>query len=139
MGHRVGSKLCPLCHKHEDHEHVLWHCFFSAFSFDTVRKAFGVVQREGGGIEPSRLLLEEPLLSLSSSRGLVVWATLKAQWALRCEARYQGATPSLDDFVAKWVGILEVWRAERDLSLSTVDLQHLLTQLLSWFEGGMFR
>ena len=26
MGHRVGSKLCPLCHTLEDHEHVLRHC-----------------------------------------------------------------------------------------------------------------
>ena len=41
--------------------------------------------------------------------------------------------------MARWVGILEVWRAKRDLSLSKADLQHLLTQLLSWFEGGMFQ
>ena len=25
MGHRVGSKLCPLCHRLEDHEQVLRH------------------------------------------------------------------------------------------------------------------
>ena len=74
-----------------DHEHVLRHCCFSAFSFDTVRKAFGVVQREGGGaVEPSRLLLEEPALSLQSTQGLVLWAAPKAQWALRCEARFRG-------------------------------------------------
>ena len=52
----------------------------------------------------SRLLLEEPLISLSSSQGLIFWAALKAQWALHREARYQGATPSLDDDVARWVG-----------------------------------
>ena len=28
---------------------MLQHCRFSAFIFDTVGKAFGVVQREGGG------------------------------------------------------------------------------------------
>ena len=44
----------------------------------------------------------------------------------------------LDDFVARWVGVLEVWRAEKDLSLSKVDLQHLIEQLFSWFTGGMF-
>ena len=53
--------------------------------------------------------------------------------------RYQGAAPSLDDFVARWLGILEVWTAEKDLSLSRADLQHLLTQILCWFEGGMFQ
>ena len=56
MGHPVGSKLCPLCHKLEDHEHVLRHCRFSAFIFDTMQNAFGVVQREGGGVEPSCFL-----------------------------------------------------------------------------------
>ena len=53
--------------------------------------------------------------------------------------RAWGAKPPVDDFVARWLGILEVWRAETDLSLSRVDLQHLLTQLLLWFEGGMFQ
>ena len=72
MGHRVGSKLCPLCHRLEDHEHVLRHHRFSVFLFDTVRKAFGVVQREGGAVEPSRPLLEEPALSLPSTQGLVL-------------------------------------------------------------------
>ena len=86
MGHRVVSKLCPLCHWLEDHEHMLQHCRFSAFIFDTVRKAFGVVQREGGAVEPSRLLLDEPALPLQSTQGLVLWAALKAQWALRREA-----------------------------------------------------
>ena len=33
---------------------------------------------------------------------------------------------------------MEVWRAEKDLSLSRVDLQHLIEQLFSWFTGGMF-
>ena len=84
-------------------------------------------------------MFDEPLLSSSSSHGLVLWAALKAWWALRCETRYRGTTPSLDDFVAKWVGDMEAWRAERDLSLSKVDLQHLTARLLSWFEGGMLQ
>ena len=66
-------------------------------------------------------------------------AGLKAQWSVRCEARFQGETPSLDDLVARRVGALEVWRAEKDLSVSRVDLQHLIEQLHLWFEGGMFQ
>ena len=49
MGHRVGNGKCPICGRLEDHEHVLRHCMFSAFCFDTVRKALGLVQKEGGG------------------------------------------------------------------------------------------
>ena len=37
MGHRVGSKLCQLCHKLEDHEHVLRHCCFSALGATAAR------------------------------------------------------------------------------------------------------
>ena len=137
-GHRVGSKLCPLCHELKDHEHVLRHCRFSAFRFDTDRKAFGMVQWEGGNVEPSRLIFEEPSLSLQSSQGLVLRAALKAQWALRCEARLQGVVPSLDDFVARWLGFWR-YRAEKDMSLSRTDLQHLVGQLCACFDGGMFQ
>ena len=101
MGHWVGSKLCPLCHRLEDHEHVLRPCRCSAFIFDIVRKAFGLVQREGGRVQPSRLFFEELALSLQSTQGLILWAALNAQWVLRCEARFQPAQPSLNDFVAR--------------------------------------
>ena len=46
---RLGGNLCPLDGRVEDHRHVLKNCYFSGFMFDTVRKAFGLVQREGGG------------------------------------------------------------------------------------------
>ena len=78
MGHRVGTKLCPLCHKLEDHEHVLRHYRFSPFIFDTVPKAFGPVRQDKLVVEPSRVLLENPTLSLQTSQGLVLWAALKA-------------------------------------------------------------
>ena len=123
MGHRVGSKLCPLCHRLEDHEHVLRHCRFSGFIFDTVRKAFGVVQREGGGGGRAQQVVPRGTsASLQRTQGLVLWAAPKALWALRCEARFQGGQPSLDDFVARWMGILEMWRTEWNMSLSHPDL-----------------
>ena len=115
MGHRVG------CHRLEDHEHMLRHCRFTAFVCDTVRKGFGMVQREGENVQPSRLLLDEPALSLQSSPGLVLWASLKAQWSVRGETRFQGTSHSVEGFVAEWLGLLEVWRSARDMSLSRSD------------------
>ena len=90
-------------------------------------------------MEPSRLLHNGPLLSLHSSQGSVLWAALKAQWAIQCEVCFQQTDPSLDDFVACSLGALEVWRAEKDMSLSRAALQHLISQLISWFDGGMFQ
>ena len=45
----AGGKLCPQCGRVEDHAHTLKRCYFSAFMFDTVRKAFGLAQGGGGG------------------------------------------------------------------------------------------
>ena len=115
---RLGGELCPQCGRVEDHAHTLKRCYFSAFMFDTVRKAFGVAQGVGAAVEPSRLLLEEPLLSLQTTQGLVLWAGLRAQWKLRCEVKYQHRQVSLEDFVAVWVGVLESWRGERNMSCS---------------------
>ena len=129
---RLGGKLCPQCGRVEDHAHTLKRCYFSAFMFDTVRKAFGLAQGGGGAVEPSRLLLEEPLLSLQTTQGLVLWAGLRAQWKLRCEVKYQHRQVSLEEFVAVWVGVLEIWRGERNMSCSRVDLRHLIAQLHSW-------
>ena len=69
---RMGGKMCPLDGRVEDHQHVLKRCFFSGFMFDTVRKAFGLVSWEGGSMEPSRLLLDAPLLSMQTTQGLAL-------------------------------------------------------------------
>ena len=139
MGHRVGNKLCLLCHRLGDHEHVLRHCCFSAFMFDTTRKAFGRVQREGGAVEPSRLIFEEPALSLQCTQGLVLRAALKGQWSLHCEACFQGTTPSLDDFVARWMGVLEVRQPEKKICLCRDQICNIW--LKSCYRGlrGMFK
>ena len=47
---RLGGEFCPLDGKVEDHAHVLKKCYFPAFTFDTVQKAFGLAQGPGGGV-----------------------------------------------------------------------------------------
>ena len=69
---RLGGKLCPLDSRVETHEHVFRHCFFRPFLFDTVRRAFGLVPTPSGVVEPSRLLHEHPLLSLTTTHGLIL-------------------------------------------------------------------
>ena len=81
---RLGGKLCPLVSKVERHEHVFRHCFFSPLFFDTVRRAFGLVPTPSGAVEPRRLLHEHPLLSLTTTQGLILPAGVKVQWNLRC-------------------------------------------------------
>ena len=82
---RLGGKLCPRDGRVEDHPHVLKRCLFSGFMFGAVRMAFGLAEGEGGGVEPSRLLLDEPQLTLQCTQGVVLWAGVRAQLKLRCE------------------------------------------------------
>ena len=55
-------------------------------------------------MEPSRLLRDHPLLSLTTTQGLLLWAGLKVQWSLRCWAKYQKRMIVLDEFIAGWAG-----------------------------------
>ena len=65
MGHGVGNGNCPIWGRLEDHKHLFRHCMFGPFYFDTVRKAFGVIPKEGGGGDRiSHRLLEELAESL---------------------------------------------------------------------------
>ena len=137
---RLGGKFCPLDGRVTDHAHVLKNCSFSAFGFDTVRKAVGLVDREGTKVEPSRLLLDRPEISLRTTHRLVLWAALKAPWKIRCAAKYQHQKAALEDFVALWAGILERWTGERNMWCSRADLHHLIAQLHGWCESrSMFR
>ena len=140
---RLGGKLCPLDCRVEDHEHVFRNCFFSNFMFDTVRRAFGVVQGPSGVAEPSRLLRDHPLLSLTTTQGLLLWAGLKVKWSLRCRAQYQKHMPVLDEFIAGWAGVLRRWRAEVNMSCSRLDLYTFVEILDGWFSDpampGIFK
>ena len=48
MGHQVGNGKCPICGRLKDHEIVLSYYMLTPFYFDTMQKACGLVQTEGG-------------------------------------------------------------------------------------------
>ena len=127
----------------EDHEHVFPNCFFSNLMFDTVRRAFGVVQGPSGVVEPSRLLRDHPLLPLTTTQGLLLWAGLKVQWSLRCRAKSHKHMPVLDEFIAGWAGMLRRWLAEVNMSCSRLDLCKFMEILDGWFSDpampGIFK
>ena len=72
------------------------------------------------------------MLSLTTTQILwtqILWAGLKAQWGLRCTAKYQKQVPVLDQFIAGWTTVLERWRAARDMSCSRRDIRRFLGHL----------
>ena len=131
---RLGGKLCPLDSRVEDHEHVFRHCFFGAFMFDTVNRAFGLLQSPTGAVEPSRVLKAHTLLSLTMTQGVILWAGVKVQWNLRCRAKYQQQPPVLDEFIAGWATVLRQLRSEPNMSCPRADLHRFVGILDGWFE-----
>ena len=86
-------------------------------------------------VEPSRLLRDFPLLSLTSTQGLLLWAGLKAQWNLRCRAKYQHQPSTLDEFIAGWAGVLRRCGAESNMSVHRRDLFLFVKILDGWFDN----
>ena len=114
-------------------------CLISSIMFDLVRQSFGVVQtKDGSVVEPSRLVVDAPLLSLGTTQRLLVWAGLRAQWVLRCAKRFPGGggAYSKEIFIAKWLSICRPWQRQNEISLSRRDLWHFVSVLESWFQLG---
>ena len=97
--------------------------------FDTVRKAFGLVRHDVGEMDLSRLATERPLLSLTTTQGLVLWAGFKVQWNLWCQPKYKRVCRVLEEFIAGWAMVVRHWRSERDVSCLRGDLCHLVGAL----------
>ena len=86
-----GEKLCPIDLGKETHLHFFRGCLTSYVLFDLVQQSFGVVQdKDDGVVEPSRLVVDAPLLFLGTTQGLLIWARLRAQCVLRCARRFRG-------------------------------------------------
>ena len=65
------EKFCPIDHRKETHLHFL-RGLTSSVMFDLVRQSFGVVQaKDDSVVEPNRLVVDAPLLSLGTTQGLL--------------------------------------------------------------------
>ena len=89
----------------------------------------------GGGGGAELLVARLPLLSITTTQGLLLWAGLKAQSNLRCRAKYQHQPATLDEFIAGWAGVPRRWRAESNMSVPRCDLFFFIKLLDGWFDN----
>ena len=52
------------------------------------------------------LLVAQPLLSLSTTQGLALWAAARASWVLRCDAKFRSLSVAMPDFVVAWMTLV---------------------------------
>ena len=95
MGHRVGTKLCPLCHWLENHEHVLPHCRLQRLCSIPPVRHLGWCSGRGAVLSRIGSFMESQPCSYRALKGWCSERT-KAQWSLWREACFQAITPSLD-------------------------------------------
>ena len=108
--HAYHQPNCILCSVPETIKHVLAACKFWPVAVDIVRKAFGPVWgRDGAMCSMDTLLVAQPLLSLSTTQGLALWAAARASWVLRCDAKFRSLSVAMPDFVVAWMTLVEVW------------------------------
>jgi len=80
------SDSCPLCNRLEDHEHRVKKCPYLDQPIQLLRDLYKPVKTpQGIRVEPSRLCLDKPELSLQWEQGIFMWSAVAALWRYRCE------------------------------------------------------
>ena len=79
------NALCEMCGVPENHRHVYGHCKYIPYALDVVSKTFFPCKgADGTPLDPTTILADHPLISLTTTQGLVIWAAVLSSWSLRC-------------------------------------------------------
>ena len=100
---------CPLCGNMEDHEHRLKKCTYLDIPFQLVRAMYRRVKKDGKVVEPSRMYLENPAISLQTTQGVVLWTAIHALWIFRCDVQFGRQTLDSKKYMATWHASLKDW------------------------------
>ena len=134
--HAYHQPNCILCSVPKTIKHVLTACKFWPVAVDIVRKAFGPVWGRDGAMCPmDTLLVAQPLLSLSTTQGLALWAAARASWVLRCDAKFRSLSVAMPDFVVAWMTLVEVWASAPQSSFVRQEAKHLCNCLRKFLDG----
>jgi ribonuclease HI len=113
------SRACPLCGVVEDNEHRLKACPFLSLPLLVMRRCFGVVHHTDIVIEPSRLCIDFPLVSLSTIQGLLLWKTISVLWLFRCRVLFDKQPPHQLAFLELLDTYLGWWQQRPDIAVPT--------------------
>ena len=93
----------------EDHEHRLKKCTYLDVPFQLVRAMFKRVKLDGKVVDPSRMCLENPELSLRTTQGAVLWTAIHALRNYRCEVQFGKQKLDAKKYLATWLVNLREW------------------------------
>ena len=83
------SPLCPFDNEAEDHYHRFKTCLFLQKVVQILRTSLPPLHVGGVSFELGRICVDEPLLSLKTPHGLVMWRAIRSLWAYRCDVIFR--------------------------------------------------
>ena len=124
---------CPFEPVVETHRHFFEGCKFTEFLGSSIEHIYGQAELEGGGwVAVKRLPFHHPMLSLTTTQGLLYWAGLATAWSLRCQRLFVGTMFTIFQFVAALVCKLRVWLHLQNPTLPQSGLRPFLDNLMEW-------
>ena len=99
----LETDRCPLCGNREDHDHLIKKCAQLQQPLRILRMAFKPVTVHGTRIEISRMVMEEPALSLTTEQGLTLWMAIVTLWRQRCGVHWKRERPQEKIFIGAWI------------------------------------
>ena len=76
-------------------------------------------------MEPSKLCLDHPELSLRLEQGIFMWSAVAALWRYTCEVRYGRTEPMKEGFAAFWMSQLSHWGRGEPVRISPRSAQRV--------------
>ena len=127
---------CPLCGAIEDHEHRVKKCKYLDRPISIIRGMYSPTTTETGQrIEPSRICLDMPEISLQTEQGIFMWTAITALWRYRCEVRYGRIEPSHKGYAAFWMGELGYWGRDEPVTVPVESTQTVRKAIRMWITG----
>ena len=123
---------CPLCRNMEDHEHMLKKCTYLDIPFQLVRAMFKRVKMDGKVVEPSRMCLEYPTLSLQTTQGVILWTAIHALWIFRCAVQFGRQKLEAKKYMATWHASLKDWGKWEGMSVDPKHIARVKSSLAAW-------
>ena len=127
-----AETACPLDRAQETMEHALTECRFLPTAFHLAVQCIGSIPHEGGMVvDPKEVLINTPVLSVTTPLGLVYWSAVKASWAVRCKHKFLQLTapPFWSHFLRTWIKFLSEWEQHPSPSLPKNEITLLLHAL----------
>ena len=127
---------CPLDFAIEDHHHRLKSCCFLQLPLEILRQCIPAVRKKGVLVELGRLCWDEPLLSLTTPQGLLMWKIIRTLWLFRCAVMFKQEQILQVRFMALLAEGLKWWVGEEILAVPSAMVSHFMQRVTAWIHSS---